>query len=108
MAKLGTERGSVQNPMLQYACEIGWEYIKPEEVERLRGGRTGLLLREIFTNQILKLNSDFIDNLMIEELIKKIERLPVSIEGNFNAWEYLRGIKTIHVPREKRERKRQI
>jgi len=104
MAKLGTERGSVQNSMLQYACEIGWEYIKPEEVERLRGGRTGLLLREIFTNQILKLNEDFIDNLMIEELIKKIERLPVNIEGNLKAWEYLKGIRTVHVPREKRER----
>lgn len=73
MPKLGTERGSVQNPLLQYACEIGWEYIKPEEVERLRGGRTGLLLREVFTNQMLKLNEDFIDNLIIEELIKKIE-----------------------------------
>jgi len=104
MAKLGTERGSVQNPMLQYACEIGWEYIKPEEVERLRGGRTGLLLREIFTTQMLKLNEDFIDNLMIEELIKKIERLPVNIEGNLKAWEYLKGIRTVHVPREKRER----
>ena len=104
MAKLGTERGSVQNPMLQYACEIGWEYIKPEEVERLRGGRTGLLLRETFTNQMLKLNEDFIDNLMIEELIKKIERLPVNIEGNLKAWEYLKGIQTVHVPREKRER----
>lgn len=104
MAKLGTERGSVQNPMLQYACEIGWEYIKPEEVERMRGGKTGLILRETFTNQMLKLNSEFIDNLMIEELIKKIEKLPVSIEGNFQAWEYLKGIKTIFVPQEKRER----
>ncbi|MCX6803843.1 MAG: HsdR family type I site-specific deoxyribonuclease, partial [Candidatus Diapherotrites archaeon] len=104
MAKLGTERGSVQNPMIKYACEIGWEYIKPEEVERLRGGRTGLLLKEIFKNQVLQINSDFIDNLMIEELIKKIEKLPVNIEGNLTAWEYLKGIKTVFVPNEKRER----
>jgi len=104
MTKLGTERGSVQNPMLQYACEIGWEYIKPEEVERMRGGKTGLLLKEIFTNQMLKLNSEFIDNLMIEQLMKKIERLPVSIEGNLQAWEFLKGLKTVYVPQEKRER----
>ena len=104
MAKLGTERGSVQNPMLKYAREIGWEYIKPEEVERMRGGKTGLLLRETFTNQILKLNSEFIDKSMVEQLIKKIEKLPVSIEGNLQAWEYVKGLKTIFVPKERRER----
>lgn len=36
MSKLGTERGSVQNPMLQYDCGVGWEYIKSEEVKILR------------------------------------------------------------------------
>ena len=36
---------------------------------------------------MVKLNSEFIDNLMIEELIKKIERLPARIEGNMQAWE---------------------
>jgi len=104
MSKLGTERSSVQEPLLQYASEIGWEYINPEDAERLRGGRTGLILKEIFTNQLLKLNSDFIDNLMIDDLIKKIEKLPVSIEGNLQAWEYLKGLKTVYVPYEKRER----
>ncbi|HOV91008.1 MAG TPA: type I restriction endonuclease subunit R [Syntrophorhabdaceae bacterium] len=104
MPKLGTERVSVQEPLLQYASEIGWEYIRPEDAERLRGGRTGLILKEFFTKQLLKLNIDFIDNLMIDELIKKIEKLPVSIEGNLQAWEYLKGLKTVYVPYEKRER----
>jgi len=104
MVKIGTERGAVQNPLIQYAREIGWDYIKPEEVERLKGGRTGIVLRDIFMNQLLKLNTDFIDNLMIEDLIKRIERLPTTKEGNLQAWEYLKGIKTVHVPKEKRER----
>ena len=47
---------------------------------------------------MVKLNSEFIDNLMIEELIKKIERLPARIEGNMQAWEYLKGLKPIFVP----------
>ena len=104
MAKLGTERSSVQNPLIQYAREIGWDYISSEEAERLRGGRTGLILKDEFMNQILKFNSTFIDNLMIEELIRRIERLPTSVEGNFQAWEYLKGIRTVYVPKEKRER----
>jgi len=104
MSKLGVENSAVQIPLIQYACEIGWEYISPEEALRLRGGKTGLILKEIFTNQTLKLNSEFIDNLMIEELIKRIERLPTNIEGNLQAWEYLKGVKTVYVPTEKRER----
>src|SRR3989338_2238459 len=104
MAKLGAERSAVQDRIVQYACEIGWEYISREEAERLRGGKTGLLLKEVFTNQMLKLNGAFIDNLIIGELIKRIEKLPTSKEGNLQAWEYLKGIKTVFVPQEKREK----
>ncbi len=104
MNKLGNERAAVQNTLIQYACEIGWEYVKPEDAIRLRGGKTGLLFKEVFTEQVGKLNSDFIDSIMIEELIKKIERLPARIEGNLQAWEYLRGLKTVFVQNEKRER----
>jgi len=119
ISSLGSEKYSVRNPIIKYVAETsddyisqqnnklfltGWEYINSQEAERLRGGKDKLILREIFTKQILKLNSDFIDNLMIEELIKKIEFLPPVIEGNFQAWEYLKGLKTIYVPQEKRER----
>lgn len=102
--KLGTEMSAVQNTLVQYAAEIGWEYIKPEEGLRLRGGKTGLVLKEVFKDQMARLNSDFIDSIMIEELIKKIERLPPRVEGNLEAWEFLKGIKTVFVPDEKRER----
>ena len=104
MEKLGGERKAVQDTLIRYACEIGWTYIKPEEAQRLRGGNTGMILKDIFTSQMAKLNSEFIDNLMIEELIKKIERLPARIEGNMQSWEYLKGLKPIFVPTEKRER----
>jgi type I restriction enzyme R subunit len=103
-SKLGGERGSVQNPLIRYACEVGWDYVSQEEALRLRHGETGLLFKEIFMGQMVKLNSEFIDNLMIEQLIKKIEKLPTNIEGNLQAWEYLKGIKTVYIPKEKRER----
>jgi type I restriction enzyme R subunit len=104
MSKLGTEKASVQNTLIQYACDIGWDYIKPDEALRLRGGRSGLLFKETFNNQMIKLNTEFIDNLMIDDLIKRIERLPARIEGNLESWEYLKGLKTVFLPREKRER----
>jgi len=104
MEKLGGERKAVQDTLIRYACEIGWSYIKPEEAQRLRGGNTGMILKEIFMSQMAKLNSEFIDNLMVEELIKRIERLPARIEGNMQAWEYLKGLRPIFVPTEKRER----
>ncbi|MBW1731383.1 MAG: HsdR family type I site-specific deoxyribonuclease [Deltaproteobacteria bacterium] len=104
MTKLGTERSAVQNTLIQYACEIGWEYVKPEEALRLRGGKTGLVFRETFTDQMARLNSEFIDSSMIEDLIRRIEILPPRVEGNLQAWEYLKGLKTVFVPDEKRER----
>ena len=104
MTKLGAERHSVQNPLVRYACEIGWEYISPDEALRLRGGETGLVLKEVFTDRMARLNSRFIDSAMIEDLIKRLEMLPARIEGNLQAWEYLKGIKTVFVPEENRER----
>jgi type I restriction enzyme, R subunit len=104
MVKLGGEKSSVQNTLIQYATEIGWEYVTSEEATRLRGGRSGLLFKEIFTNQIHKLNHEFIDNTMVNDLVKRIERLPARIEGNFEAWEYLKGLKTVFIPKDKRER----
>lgn len=104
MPKLGGERYTVQETLLQYACEIGWEYVKPEDALRLRGGNTGLIFKEVFADQLARLNPDFMDSIMIEELSKQLERLPARIEGNLQAWEYLKGLKTVFLPTEKRER----
>lgn len=103
MSKLGTEKSSVQNTLIQYACEVGWVYVKPEDAERLRGGRTGLIFREVFKDRLARLN-DFITSSQIEDKIKEIERLPPRKEGNFQAWEFLKGLKTVFLPKEKRER----
>jgi type I restriction enzyme R subunit len=120
MAKLGGERYSVQQPIIQYVQEpsaayvsqdgltmffkLGWEYVKPDDALRLKGGEAGMVFREIFIQQLQRLNPDFLDHLMAEELIKKIETVPVNIEGNFLTWEYLKGLRTVFVPTEKRER----
>ena len=103
MPKIGTERGAVQNTLIKYACEVGWTYVNPEEAERLRGGRTGLIFKRVFADQLQELN-DFIDSIMIEEKIKELERLPARKEGNLQAWEYLKGLKTVFLQKENREK----
>ena len=120
MNPLGGEYYSVQRPILHYVQDLdveyvapngtkvllrlGWDYVPPEEALRLRGGETGIVFRDVFINQLQKLNPDFADRTMAEELIKKIEAVPPTIEGNFTIWEYLKGLKTVFVPSEKRER----
>lgn len=104
MLKLSSERESVQKTMVKYAREAGWEYVEREEAARLKGGRTGLLFKETFARQMQKLNSGFINSEIIEELAKKLGKLPARIEGNMQAWQYLRGIRTVFVAKEKREK----
>lgn len=104
MSKLGGERGAVQNPLIKYAKEVGWKYVSSEDAVTLRGGETGLVFKEIFSEQMKRLNPDFMNDELCSELIKRLQRIPPNVEGNLKAWEYLKGLKTVFVPREKRER----
>ncbi len=117
---IGGEVAAVQNPMVGYVQEpqveygdesgkltrftLGWEYLEPDECLRLRGGRGNLILRDIFVKQVQKLNSGVVDHLMAEELIGKLERIPPTKTGNKEAWEYVKGDKTVFVAYENRER----
>ena len=120
MRKLGGERHAVQQPILDYACEessayrtqdgrrvvfeLGWEYVSPEDALGLRGGETGLVFRDVFVRQMQRLNPGVVDHVAAEDLIKRLERIPPTVEGNLQTWEYLKGLKTVFVPSEKRER----
>jgi type I restriction enzyme R subunit len=104
MTSLGGERGSVQNTLIAYATEIGWEYISSADALRLRSVKTGFVFREIFINQMQTLNPEFMNQQLAEELIKRLECVPPTIEGNRVAWEHLRGLRTVFVPNENRER----
>jgi type I restriction enzyme R subunit len=104
MGKLGTEIGAVQYPLIRYANQVGWQYLKPEEALQQRGGEGGLVLQETFLTQVQRLNPGTVDRARAEDLAKRICRVHPRIEGNQEAWEYLRGLKTVFVPQEKRER----
>jgi type I restriction enzyme R subunit len=102
-AIFGGEKDTVQDPLIGLAGIVGWEFLSRDEVLRRRGGETGLILREMFINQMQRLNPGFMDHLLADEVRKSLERLPGTVEGNQVAWEYLKGERTVYVPGEKRE-----
>ena len=100
---VGSERGTVQNPLIRYAEEAGWHYLSPKEALRLRRGKEGLVLHDILVHQLQRLNPGVVDLTRAEELIRRLTAIRPSIEGNLEAWEYLAGLKTVYVEEERRE-----
>ncbi|MBC7358369.1 MAG: HsdR family type I site-specific deoxyribonuclease [Desulfacinum sp.] len=102
---LSSERRTVQNPFLRYAEEAGWTYLPPEEALRLRGGEDSPVLRTVLVEQIQRLNPGVVDSVgKAEEVIARLVGVRPNIEGNLEAWEYLKGLKTVFVEAERRER----
>jgi len=101
---LSSERRTVQNPLLRYATEMGWEYLPPEEALRLRRGEVSPILWDVFMGKVQQLNPDTVDHIKAEEVGKRLIRVRPNVEGNLEAWEYLTGLKTVFVETERRER----
>ncbi|PNR95693.1 MULTISPECIES: type I restriction endonuclease subunit R [Petrotoga] len=117
---LGDEKYSAQDPIIKYVQEesaeygssdgnkvflnLGWEYVKPDEALRLKGGEKGLIFKDVFIKQLQRLNPGFMDHLSAEEVLKDLERIPPNIQGNLIVWEFLKGLKPKFVSNEKRER----
>ncbi len=102
---LVSESSSVQRPFVRYAIAAGWTYLSPDDALALRnGGLTGPVLDAVLAPQLVKLNPKVLDAAKAAELIKRLVRVRPSIEGNLDAWEFLKGLKTVFVEGEKRER----
>ncbi|EIV99907.1 type I restriction endonuclease subunit R [Thermoanaerobacter siderophilus] len=100
----GSERRTVQNPLIKYAIEAGWTYLSPDEALRLRRGDSGIVLHDILLQQLQRLNPGIVDHLRAEDIIRKLTSVRPNIEGNFEVWEYLKGLKTVFLDTENRER----
>ena len=55
-SNLGSERLTVQGPLIRYTVEIGWAYLPPEEALTLRRGESGTLLYQTLHNKLVALN----------------------------------------------------
>ena len=78
-------------PCCSYAEQIGWQYVNPPEALRLRGDETGLYVSDILMSQLQKLNPGVVDPSRASEILRKLNLLRPSIEGNRDALSWLRG-----------------
>lgn len=104
MTSLASEKKVVQESLVRYATATGWTYVSPDDAGRLRRGETGIVFHDILVEQLQRLNPGTVDLARAEDLVSMLSRVRPTIEGNLDAWEYLRGLKTVFVPDEKRER----
>jgi type I restriction enzyme R subunit len=101
---IGGEHISVQMPFVKYATEAGWSYVSPDAVLDLRAGNTSPVLDSVVIDQLQKLNPECVDHQSAVDLLSRIVRLRPNIEGNLDAWQFLKGLKTVFIQHENRER----
>ncbi len=98
-----SERKIVQEPLIKYARQIGWLYLTRDEAVVLRQGQAGLFFYNILKEQLINLNKGIINNEKANEIIKRLENVKSSIEGNQEILQYLRGEKSVYYEKDKRE-----
>ena len=79
---LGTESGSVQNPLIRYATEVGWEHIVAAEAAKLRRGEAGTMFYALLEETLLKLNPGIVTAENVGEIARRIEGVRNSIVGH--------------------------
>src|SRR3990167_1607447 len=98
-----SEKASVQNPLIKYDKEIGWEYVNRDKAAELRRGETGFFFYDLLKEQLVKLNPGIVDEAKAESIIKELENVRSTIEGNSDVLRYLKGDKSVYHERERRE-----
>src|SRR4051794_30533757 len=104
MPSIGSERATVQNPLVAYATEIGWAYLSQDQALTLRRGESGTLLYQSLRDKLISLNPGVVTISNVDEVIANIESARNNIEGNAEVLAWLRGERSIYVQSEKRQR----
>ena len=99
-----SERSAVQNPMLEYADKIGWKSVSRSEAMQMRRGETGRYFADVLKAQLMKLNGGILDESRCQEILRQLNLLRPTLEGNQDALSWLRGERSIFVPEENRYR----
>lgn len=73
MPNLDNERATVQNPLVQYAVDIGWVYLSQDEALTLRQGESGLFLYETLRRKLIDLNPGIVTVANVDAIIGRIE-----------------------------------
>lgn len=102
MPKLGAELTAVQDPMIRYAQDVGWEYLSPAQVESLRGGLAEPFITAVLRQQLIALNPGVCDADRADEVVAALRAVPPTLEGNLQSWRYLVGQRSVFVPEQGR------
>ena len=82
-----SERSAVQEPMLKYADEIGWQSVSQSEAMQMRGGdTTALYFVETLKTQLLKLNKGIVDDSNCTEIMRKLGLLNADTCGKSGSY----------------------
>ncbi|MCS7204060.1 MAG: type I restriction endonuclease subunit R [Leptospiraceae bacterium] len=110
--KFGSEKYAVQNPILSYVREAqteynfantGWHYISKDELSKLRLDNNQIILENIFLSKIKSLNP-FLSDDEAKEVLKQLKGVRPDIEGNLTVWQFLKGLRSLYIQSEKRQR----
>ena len=104
MATLSTESKTVEEPLIKYAKQAGWEYIPPNTALNLRRGESGRLFYSVLRESLIRLNSKFLNEGNVDELVQKINNVSDTIEGNKENLDLARGQGVFFDAKEKRNR----
>jgi len=98
-----TERKTVQNPILKYAVDLGWQYLELNTALDLRDGETGIFFLETFKERLVQLNP-WLTSENVEEIVRELlERTRYNVEGNQKVLNYCRGMMPVFSKKENRE-----
>jgi len=101
---LGTEKPTVQDPIVKYADEIGWRVVPQEEALSLRKGESGPLFYRVLEEKLIELNPGLVCRENVDDIIHRMEAVRNNIEGNAEILSWLRGEQAIYDENEKRRR----
>lgn len=99
-----SELTAVQDPMLRYADEIGWQRMSSAEALARRQGEGNLFFAEMLRERLLYLNPGILDEARADAVIRQLTLLRADITGNRDLLAWLRGEQSVFVPEERRER----
>lgn len=101
---LGTEKTTVQAPLLKHAAAIGWAYLSDQDALSKRHGPSGLFLYAVLREKLIELNPGIVTDANVDAVIQRMESARSNIEGNAEILAWVRGERTVYVESENRHR----
>jgi len=104
MAALATESKTVEEPLIKYAVQAGWEYVSPDTALHLRRGEAGGFFYNVLRKALIRLNAGFLNEENVDGLVQRIDHVSDTIEGNKKALAWARGQEIFFDAKENRNR----